>query len=178
MIPEGGADRSVKLYRAEPGFRSWRCVRTLLEGEDFRDTTLFIRDGYLYFFTTQNSDDNLYLYVAKSLEEELSPHPQNPICQKDLRYARSGGNIIEVSGHIYRFAQDCSRRYGEKLHMLEITELSPERFVQKYIDTFLKPDGRVGFNGRKMHHLGTFLHEGKLFFAIDGEGWMPRFRLF
>lgn len=178
MIPEGGADRSVKLYRGKPGYRRWEYVRTLLEGEDFRDTTLFIHEGCFYFFTTQNGNDNLYLYTADSLNGELTPHPQNPLCEGDACYARSGGNIIEVSGLIYRFAQDCSRRYGEKLHLLEITELSAERFRQEPVSLFLEPDGKVGYNSRKMHHFGAFLHEGKLTFAIDGEGWAPRFGAF
>ena len=176
MIPEGGEDHSVKLYKADDTLKKWHYLRTLLDGEDFRDTTLFIKEGIFYFFTSINANDNLHLYTAKSLEDQLVAHPQNPLCENNSKYSRSGGNIIEIDDKIYRFAQDCSRRYGEKLHLLEITSLSEKHFSQKHIRTFLAPDiQKEDWKSRKMHHFSSVKHGNSLIFAIDGEGWESRF---
>ena len=176
MIPEGGEDKSVKLYKAKNFPFDWECERVLLEGEDFRDTTLFIKKGIFYFFTSQNSDDNLYLYTASSLWDTLQPHPANPLLQNRPDISRNGGNIVEWEGKIYRFAQDCSRRYGEALWMMEITSLSPETFSQKKIKKFLVGDKKhINWHSRKMHHFSSVTTKEQLYFAIDGEGLKKRF---
>ena len=147
-----------------------------LDGADFRETTLFIKEGIFYFFTSINANDNLHLYTAKSLEDQLVAHPQNPLCDQEPKYSRCGGNIIEIDNKIYRFAQDCSRRYGEKLHLMEITSLSEKYFSQKHICTFLAPDiQKEDWKSRKMHHFSSVKYDNSLIFAIDGEGWESRF---
>ncbi len=172
MIPESGENRSVKLYKADRSLLHWQEVRTLLEGEDFRDTTLWRKEGVWYFFTSQNSDDNLYLYTSDDLFGTLKPHPQNPLLTDEPRFSRSGGNIFSLDDKLYRLSQDCSRRYGEALYLLEITALGKEAFAQKPLQKLLDPPkDKEQWNSRKMHHFSVVTEGGKLFFAVDGEGW-------
>jgi hypothetical protein len=35
-----------------------------------------------------------------------------------------------AQGNVYRFAQDCRVFYGEKVHVMEITELTPTAFKE------------------------------------------------
>ncbi len=171
MIPEGGEDKSVKLYKASSFPMQWKYERTLLEGEDFRDTTLLIHEDVFYFFTSLNGDDNLHLYTADTLEDKLIPHPKNPLVTNNPKISRNGGNIFFYDNHIYRFAQDCSRRYGESLQWMEITKLSKTAFEQKHLGTFLQGDQATNWHSRKVHHFSAQIHLGKLFYAVDGEGW-------
>ena len=44
-----------------------------------------------------------------------------------------GGPIVVQDGSLYRFGQDCSKRYGGALSIYEITKLSDYRYSEKYV---------------------------------------------
>lgn len=72
--------------------------------------------------------DELSLYVTDDpLNGEFVFADGNPVVH-DISKSRNGGDIINN----IRVSQDCSKRYGYKINFMEITELSNNRYCEKY----------------------------------------------
>jgi hypothetical protein len=72
----------------------------------------------------------LHAFYADELFGRWRPHPQNPV-KRDLAGTRPGGRPFVVDGRLYRPAQDCTIRYGRRLMINEILELSPDAFRER-----------------------------------------------
>ena len=95
------------------------------------DATLFYHENHWYLFSsdTFNSEQRLDLYISDDLFESFVPHPKSPIVL-DPRNARMAGPIQIHDSKIYRFAQDCSEKYGSKIQVNRITALSPDAYSE------------------------------------------------
>ena len=170
MLVESRTD-SVRLYRATDFPYRWTHVKTLLDGADFRDASIFRHDGRWWMFACPGpKDDILNLYYAEDLLGPWHPHPANPIVQNDARIARPSGRVIEWNGRIFRFAQDDLAYYGHRVWALEVTSLSTTSYQECMATTLplLEPSGR-GWNARGMHHID--LHQvssGQWIACVDG----------
>jgi len=81
----------------------------------------------------------------------------------DADAARPGGRPIRIDGQLVRFAQRCSRRYGEGLAAHAITQLTPATYAEELlVDRVLAGSGH-GWNAAAMHHLDA--HR-------DRDGWV------
>lgn len=138
MIPESSADHSLRLYKADnKELTSFSFVRNFFQrmdipsnlSEDFVDSSILKKDGYYYLFTTVAYDHKFQmdLYVSHSLEGEFKLHPCSPICISQ-KYGRAAGSVIEQNGKIYRVAQDCVKRYGDNIHLIEIDVITPTEY--------------------------------------------------
>jgi len=130
MLPETLQNRSVTLYEAHDFPRDWRPIATLLDDCKASDPTLFHHEGRWWLFVSMaepswtSINDELFLFSSESLTAgEWKPHPMNPVVS-DVRGARCAGNILRHEGKIYRFAQDCSSRYGAGIVAKEIIRLN------------------------------------------------------
>jgi hypothetical protein len=87
--------------------------------------------------------DCLYLFYSDSLSGIYKEHPFNPIVV-DPTCARMGGRIQMIKGDLYRFGQNNSYGYGEKISVMKIKQLgknfySEERVSSINIDSVLGP---------------------------------------
>ncbi len=170
MIPESGADRNVVLYRATAFPDEWTPVRTLLEGRKYADCSVLRHDGIDYLFAW--ADQQLMVFWTPDLVRgELRPHPENPVCTGP-RLSRPAGKPFVSAGRVYRPAQDGVRHYGESVHLLEIVELTPDRYAEVlYREGFLAGDMAQGAMTwkAKIHHYDLLqLGEGEWLCAFDG----------
>jgi len=169
MIPESGADRAVRLYRATSYPERWERIATLLEGEPFRDSSVVFQDNTWWMFTAIEKSE-LRLYFADHLEGPWSPHPANPIIANDAGIARPGGRVTVQNGHVYRLAQDDQGSYGRQVRAFEVTELTR----QSYREQLASPDpvvaaGRQPWNELGMHHVDSQTIDAKTWLAaVDG----------
>lgn len=176
MIPETCANHSICLYKANnDSLKSFEFVTYLLKREnncenlayDYSDSLLYKKDGYYYLFTTYNDgwENILELYVSNTLCGPYSIHPNSPIC-KGMKYGRNGGPLMEAEGKLYRVAQDCLRRYGDNIHLLEISELSPNTYHEHVvIEFFLSPKHSLYREGG--HQLCKISFNGHTYVATD-----------
>ena len=58
------------------------------------------------------------------------PHSKQPV-KTDIQSSRPGGTPFIHEGKLYRPAQDCSRVYGGRVVINQITALSPNDFEEK-----------------------------------------------
>jgi hypothetical protein len=150
MVPETASVRAVQLYRATGFPTQWEYVQDLLSDIRAVDATLYQHEGRWYLFTGVaeaggSSWDELFLFVADKPTGEWSPHPMNPIVS-DVRFARPAGALFVRDGVLYRPGQNSERGYGYAVSVMEVTELSPERYSEK-LAYQIKPDWLRGIHG-------------------------------
>lgn len=145
MIPESSENRSIDLYRCARFPDQWEHVKTLMDGVRAVDTTLYQSDGRWWLFTNRcdteggTTHDELHLYSAEHfMTDSWQPHALE-VVKSDVRSSRSAGAIFEYEGRVYRPAQDCSVDYGFAVQLLEINELSQDRYRETAISK-ITPD--------------------------------------
>ncbi len=152
MIPETADHGEIQLYRCREFPGSWELERTLMTGVCAVDATLLEHGGRWWMFVGMaehpgaSPHDELFLFSAPSpVSEAWAPHPMNPIVS-DVTRARPAGPIFDHEGVVLRPAQDCSRSYGSSLRLMEIVELTPERYEEREVG-HLTPDWEPGLEG-------------------------------
>lgn len=150
MIPESASVNSVQLYRAREFPSRWDYVQDLLSGVKAVDATVHEHHGLWYLFAGVSESggstcDELFLFMAETPLGPWLPHPMNPIVS-DVRCARPGGALFRQQGLLYRPAQNCARTYGHALAIMQVMELSPERYAEQHAYT-IEPDWLPGIYG-------------------------------
>jgi hypothetical protein len=142
MIPESVAHGTVELWRATGFPLEWKLEKVLFEGLCV-DTTPLFHQGRWYFFTALLSRLKTHaafgaLFHAATLSGEWVQHPDSPI-STDVRSARPGGQIVKAGDRLLLPLQDCGERYGRRLHIDEILELTPDTYRARRLHS-IEPD--------------------------------------
>jgi len=182
MVPETGAARSVRLYRATRFPTAWTLEAVLLEGASFLDATLFVHGGHWWMFAEVGPArseapkrprwSTLCLYGAPALKGPWVEHPMSPVVPEDPSIARPGGRVVEMGGRLIRFGQDCSRVYGGAVRAFEIHELTEHRYRESPIgESPMLGPGRPRWRRGGMHHVDAHIFDGAWVAAVDGWTW-------
>lgn len=171
MLPEASASGEVRLYEAVEFPTQWQHTKTILTGKDLADPTIFRHDDTWWMYVGVGySHDTLRLFYADDLFGDWTEHPRSPLIQGDADTARPGGSVVKHEGQLYRFAQDCSPRYGNALRCFRITSLSRTEYAEELIDEapILRASG-TGWNAVGMHHNDPHqLPDGSWRAVVDG----------
>src|SRR6478672_7627198 len=114
MIPETLGAGEVRLYKSGDFPNDWQVVCSLIPGPQ-ADPSIF-RSGdrwWMFVCDTPFAHRSLRLYSAAHLEGPWEEHPASPIVRNDASLARPAGRVLTLEGRTLRFAQDCSRQYGD-----------------------------------------------------------------
>lgn len=135
MTVESGQARCVTLYRAQGFPMMWQPVGDLLKGRHCVDPVLHHHEGRWYLFVNVAESggstwDELFLFVADTLNGPYVPHPANPIVA-DVRRARPAGRLFQHEGRLIRPAQDCAASYGAAIVFNEVLALSPTCYAER-----------------------------------------------
>jgi hypothetical protein len=175
MVPEScEGTGTVRLYVARSFPTGWELAGTLLHGGRYVDASLVrYRDRWwLFAETNAPRNDTLRLYHSADLMGPWVEHPKRPLLRGDSHVSRPGGRFVVYEDRVIRFAQDCWPRYGLQVHAFEITQLSPEDYVEHRIghEALVGPSG-VGWNSSGMHHIDPHQIEADRWLAcVDGAG--------
>ena len=98
------------------------------------DGTLFEINSRWFLFSgnREKSHQQLDLYYSDDLFGKFFLHPNSPI-SLDPRNSRMAGPIFEHGGQIYRFSQDCSEKYGSKIHINKINQISASEYKETLV---------------------------------------------
>lgn len=143
MMPETCADHSIILYEATDlscsHFEFKKKLISRLEARheivcDFSDSSVIQKDEKYYLHTTVNYSglNTLELYVSDNLDGEYVKHQCSPIVASQ-KYGRNAGCLMYLDGHIYRVAQDCVKRYGDNVHLLEVNSLTHDSYSESVV---------------------------------------------
>ena len=149
MIPEAGETHCINLLKATDFPQKWEKVCELVSGVQSADSAVIEHNGLWYLFTTHGSissltlDLELYIYISDKLESDSwTLHPCAPF-KIDVRGSRLAGALFWKDGQLFRTAQDGTIRYGRRVALYLVEELTPtsyeETFV-RYIEPNWEPD--------------------------------------
>ncbi|MEI6598793.1 MAG: hypothetical protein WCL22_07165 [bacterium] len=179
LLPESIESGKVTLYKADALPGPWRRAAELLPSAH-ADPTIFQHHGVWYLWAT-DLGNHLRLYWANQLQGPYHEHPRSPLTS-DLRYMRCGGRVQRLpDGSVVRLAQDSSEGYGKYLHVMAITQLTPEAYQEE----LRQPDilsREEGWNREGGHHLDSIEFKGQVILAVDGRvsesAWNTPARIF
>ena len=171
MIPETLGAGGVCLYKAHDFPSGWSCVARLLACELADPTTFYANNRWWIFACcTPYQHDTLRLFFASELTGPWTEHPRSPIIRNDQRRARPAGRILKFDNKLFRFAQDCTPRYGSCVRTFEILDLTPTSYTELEIGhgPVLKAGG-YGWNAAGMHHIDAHQQrDGNWLACVDG----------
>jgi hypothetical protein len=141
-VPENFESGSITLYRLDDGRPlRWTKTTVLVPGFAGVDATVFAWQGRWWMLATDReagADSHLHAWHAVEPSGPWVPHAMNPV-KIDVRGARPGGTPFSHEGRLYRPVQDCSRTYGGRIVIMEVTRLDPEGF-QERVAGEVRPD--------------------------------------
>ncbi len=151
MVPESMDNETIDLYRCTSFPGEWEHAAALFSDVRAVDTNIIEVDGIWWLFTTMASEkgddyeERLHLFYADSPYGPWRAHAGNPV-KIDPAASRGAGRLFFKNEKLHRPAQDCSTRYGYRVVVHEVTELSPETFEER-VAAVLSPDWRPGLKG-------------------------------
>lgn len=164
LAPESSKAGELNLYRFNKLPDEIIKARRLIEGT-YVDPFLLQQKDKWYLFAT--SEDGLEVFVADDLlTGTFHRHPKSPIAS-DARYSRSAGGPITIGNQLVRVAQDCSRRYGENVSLIEICCLTPDDYSERLTKQHLFKLN-YSWNTKGTHHLSVAEFKGATVVAVDG----------
>ncbi|MCS5423163.1 MULTISPECIES: glucosamine inositolphosphorylceramide transferase family protein [Psychrilyobacter] len=168
LIPESGADLSVRLYRAVSFPDKWEYIGNLLSGHNYVDPSIFQHEDKWWLFAS-SGNDVLNLYYSEELLKGWKPHPQNPIIKFNKNIARPAGRVFTYNEQLYRLAQDANPSYGTQVFAFEITELTENSYKEKIASkTPIVTKKGKGWNAAGMHHVDLHKSGDRWIAAVDG----------
>lgn len=168
MIPECHKSKSIRIYKAKNFPEEWVLDSVVAYGKRYVDPSIFRYDNKWWIFTSTTDNSILYLCYSDNLNGPWQEHPLSPITEGDKRKARPAGRVIEYQGNLYRFSQDCSKYYGEKVLAFKINKLSPTEYHEESVGTIIDK-GTLGWNSKGMHTFDAHqVEEGKWLACVDG----------
>ena len=178
MIPETGADNCIRLYEATNfELTDFKFVKELLHTPSdvsvsmgYGDSCIYKKNGKYYLLTQLQYEDHintLELYVSDGLMCEFHPHPCSPI-QHNQKTGRNAGSLMEYNGKLLRFSQDCTNRYGDNVHISQITRITPSDYEEKLIKENIIPT-EIPFYREGGHQLNVVQFKGKWSVATDAQ---------
>ena len=175
MIPESEACNEVRLYKANDDLTSFSFVKTLLKQKradniffNYSDSHVFQKEEIYFLFTSvfYKWEYHLELYYTDDLlHHPLQPHPLSPVCIGN-HFGRCGGSLLQTDDGLLRVAQDCEQSYGANISLLQVQELTPERYAEKVFlqDVFHASDESFQEGGHQLHVVN---YKGKYIYATD-----------
>ncbi|MEN2281303.1 formyltransferase family protein [Algoriphagus sp. SE2] len=144
LIPESAEAGKLFIYKGVGFPFQWGEKKVFFDGEGY-DPTLYVADGKYWLFLNQKPHpasspfDELNLYFSDSLHSaEWKAHPMNPIVS-DVRCSRPAGKLFEKNGKLFRPAQDSGKRYGHRIAVQEILEMT-ENGYKEQTAYFIEPE--------------------------------------
>lgn len=175
MLPETGAAKQIRLYKALDFPMEWTLESVLLDNIVGADSVLLRKEGVYYMLFQNNSDFSLRLYCSHELTANWKEHPVSPI-RKNKIDTRPGGTLGYIGDQLIYFVQDSSFGYGTGLVAYQIDELSETVFKDHKIE--MNPVlFRFGnsWASKGMHQLSWIqLDDGTYFCAVDGVAEAPQ----
>jgi hypothetical protein len=170
MIPESYQANSVRLYKAVNFPTKWSFVTSLLNGDDYVDSSIFRFDEKWWLFNSSPKGNTLRLYFADELTGIWAEHPQSPIVRGNANIARPGGRVIVLNGKVFRYTQDVEGFYGNQVRAFEITKLTTKNYEEREVreNPILKASGS-GWNKIGMHTIDPHqIAEDNWIACVDG----------
>lgn len=176
MIPETSGLKEIRLYKANHSLTDFKFVKTILKDEvnrlngfSFSDTSIIKKDHMYYLLTTVNDNgaNILKLYFSEHFDFGYTEHSASPIFVGN-KYGRNAGCLYKYNDKLYRFAQDCVKRYGDNVHVLEVIKIDKYHYEEKTIKDYVLTKN-VPFYKEGGHQINIVQFRGEYIIATDAK---------
>ena len=145
MIPEAAKTNCISLLKATDFPCKWEKVHELVSDVQAVDSAVIEHNGLWYLFTTHGSisaftmDLELYIYTSDKLQaDNWTIHPSAPL-KIDVRGSRLAGALFRKNGQLFRTAQDGTLRYGRRVALYLVEELTPISYKETFV-RYIEPN--------------------------------------
>lgn len=156
MMPESGADRSVKLYKCVRFPDQWTEAKVLMSGIPGVDSVMLEHDQRWWLLSTIQgagpalNNAELHAFSADNPLGDWQPHSGNPVVM-NATSGRNGGFVRDSNGRPCRVAQlPGFTFYGAGSSIFRIDDIS-ERNYQETLTKSVRPDFFPALDGT--HHV-------------------------
>lgn len=163
VCPENGASGKLLLYRYNKSKHRLDFIKVVIE-EALADATITkINDTY-YMFATQvpQTQEDLFLYKSVDFDGD---YQKIGLISKGRKQSRMAGDFFEVNGVLYRPAQNCSKRYGGAVEIMNVCFSGDGKYEENHCFS-LNP---TSFKYNLGLHTINFYEKGCV---IDGYGYL------
>jgi hypothetical protein len=130
LVPETARAREVALFKCKHFPDIWTKAAVLIRDLGAVDSTLVRHeDRWWLFCTAGKPGSELHIWHARDLLGPWEPHPRNPV-KVDVHSARPGGTPFLYKDRLYRPTIDTVPRYGCRVIINRVDELSVEGFSE------------------------------------------------
>jgi hypothetical protein len=147
-IPETSAIKQVVLYQIDTdNLQKFKKVRTLLDGDDFVDSSIIqYNDKYWLFTSVSGKPGALYIFYSDTLQGTFKAHNLNPIVVEN-HASRSAGRLFIVNQKLYMPSQNPGKCYGGSIMINEITHINEAEFQYRTVFELLpQPPYNIGLH--------------------------------
>jgi hypothetical protein len=169
MIPETYQANSVRLYKAIDFPTQWVFEKTLLEGSNYVDSSIFCLNERWWMFTSTTDNDSLRLYHAVEPTGPWIEHCKSPLIEHNKSIARPAGRVVVLKDQAIRYAQDCTHNYGSQVYAFHIKELTTTSYREEQQQGVVIGKSGSGWNRSGMHNVDPYqMEDGCWLACIDG----------
>lgn len=120
VYPENSASGCLNIYEYDNENHCLINPKCILE-ESVADGVIVEHSDswFLIAVKSKNIFKNTYIYKADKFDGKYYQISDNPF-ETDIRYSRSAGTFFNVGKRWFRPAQDCKKRYGSAVSIMEI----------------------------------------------------------
>ena len=163
VYPENGATGKLTLYKYDKNAHQLKEVGVVIE-EGLADATIRkIGDTY-YMFATKvpKTQEDLYLYKSLKFDGD---YEEVGLISQGRKHSRPAGDFFEAGGNLYRPAQNCSKRYGGAVEIMNVCFSGDGKYEENHCFS-LNP---TSFKYNLGLHTINFYEKGCV---IDGYGYL------
>lgn len=169
MVPETSQANSIRLYKAVDFPTRWEFVKTLLDGYNYVDSSIFFLDEKWWMFTSTTANDCLRLYHAIEPTGPWIEHCKSPLIENNKSIARPAGRVVMLNGQAIRYAQDCKQNYGSQVYAFQIKELTTISYREERQEGLVIGKSGFGWNRSGMHNVDPHqIDDGYWLACVDG----------
>lgn len=150
MIPESSANNTLDLYESSDFPYIWEHRKTLLTGEKYVDSTVYFQDDKCILISYKKTKDGWSLVFFILNEDDLS---LTKLFEKNFttNIGRPAGFLFKEKERLIRPAQDCSKKYGEKIIFYQVEKVSEDSFNEHKVGEMQVKDIEFAFKVNRVH---------------------------
>lgn len=164
MMPDGGENGDIRLYRAVGFPLQWKLEKIILERPLVDAFIIQHGENYWIFGSdpSRGANGGFEIWYSSTPFGPWTPHKKNPVSG-----ARNGGRPFFYNGNLYRLGH-----YDENVLVFKIEVLTVYGYKEVKVDLGIeKPTkGKNAWNGARSHHLDVQrLRTGQWIAVADGD---------
>lgn len=135
LMPESGYIDKLIVYEATEFPFKWKEKMILLNFPVSDAVIKYLGNKWYLFYSKSkavNENKVLYLRVSNQLFDDWQ-NLEERIVKNDLYDSRNAGDIVNLGGSYYRFAQNCEKQYGENVVVNEILDFDISSYTERFV---------------------------------------------